>query len=138
MPKRIEKKMLARNHVCREDTKKILHTWILDSKCQQFLINIAVCIEMENFLSFLPNSTSTCIIIQHTQAMLPRDITCWLRYFADYTFQLDCATRFVKFIRRPQTSLIHNLHSWNWCCKRRKYKIKWDVFGERIKVFYYI
>lgn len=61
----------------------------------------------------LPDSTSTRVIIQHSQTVFPGNITCWLRYFADYTFQLNRAARFVKFVYGFQTSFIHNFNSWH-------------------------
>lgn len=33
----------------------------------------------------LPYSASACVIIQHSQTMLPGNVTCWLWYFADNT-----------------------------------------------------
>lgn len=64
--------------------------------------------------------------------MFPGNITCWLWYFADYTFQLNRAARFVKFIRCFETSFIYDLHFWHLfvCVKmkeRRKKKMKTDV-----------
>jgi hypothetical protein len=47
-----------------------------------------------------PDSATAGVIIQHPQAMLPRNVTCWLRYFADNTFKLYRAAGFVKLIWR--------------------------------------
>lgn len=67
---------------------------------------------VRKFKSFftLPDSTTTCVIIQHPQAMLPRNVTCWLRYFADDTFQLDCAASLVEFIGRCQATFVNNFN----------------------------
>lgn len=66
------------------------------------------------YLFASPDSAPTRVIIQHSQTVFPGNITCWLRYLADYTFQLNRAARFVKFVYGFQTSFIHNLNSWHW------------------------
>lgn len=68
----------------------------------------------------LLDAASTRVIIQHSQAVLPHNVTCWLRYFADNTFQFNGATGFVEFIWRRQTPFIHDFNS-RYC----KYVIDW-------------
>ena len=65
------------------------------------------------FQHFLPDSTSTCIIIQHSQSMLPCNIICWLWHFADNTFQFYCAARFIEFVRSTQPSFIYYFNTGN-------------------------
>lgn len=48
--------------------------------------------------------------------MFPGNVTCWLWYFADYTFQLNCAARFVEFINRSQAPFIHDFNSRYFSC----------------------
>lgn len=88
----------------------------LDTNENIIIIASARCCELS------PDSTATCIIIQHPQTMLPCNVTCWLRYFADYTFQFYGAARFVKLIWRLHTALIYDF-DFRYCGKKREREI---------------
>lgn len=64
---------------------------------------------------YVPDSTATGVIVEHSFAMFPYDKTGTSRYFINDTFQFDCAADFIEFLRRSDAPVIidHNV----WHCK---------------------
>lgn len=86
----------------------------LRKKLQQCGTNAAENVWISSWLCCLPNSTTTCVVIKHSLAVLPQHIAGTIRYFVDDAFQLNGAAYFIKLLRGRNASVVVYYDVWHW------------------------